>query len=171
MNEIEKNATDNSYLIVMCGSYSCAIPTSSVSEILPLPALAQPPQTPPIVAGFLDIGGTATIIVDLAVILGDAPSAPGFYWNIVRMRQDVPPMGYLVERAERVVRISGESIRNVSPDESLNGCVTGEFQDGEDCVHILDVEQILLAKERQVLERLQADYDRRVEMLSVEAPQ
>lgn len=132
-----------------------------------MPRIQRPPSAPAIVAGMVNVGGTPLIVVDLTMVLTGEPSRPGFYWNIVRLRHGTPPVGFLVAHADQVVSLNPDDVRAAPAGETLNDCIAGEFDHEGESVHLLDIDRILLERERQVLAALQSECNRRLEDLSV----
>lgn len=116
-------------------------------------------------AGFLDLGGTPVPVIDLARLLGlrngDAPPDDDPYRHVLlSARSDT---GLLVDRVEDVLRVTGDAVRPVSGEHTLNGCVVAELILGDSLVPVLAMERILTAEERS---RVAAMAEREAERLA-----
>lgn len=148
-------------VIFRCGDVRCALDRAAVSEIAPVTDFTVPPATPPMFAGFLNLGGEAVGVVDAARLFGVAPEAGAdpLYRHVLIVSDAQTPggrLGLLVDRVEDVRSARPEDVRASDPRDSLNGCVTGEIETVHGVVHLLEAERILLAAERARLAGLQA---------------
>lgn len=139
------------YLLLDVAGTPCALPRAAVGEILPLPDLFRPPASGAWLAGFLNLGGAAVPVVDLAQILGlrgETPE-PALHAHVVLGRgRDFGDLAYLVDRVADLVTVPAEAFRPVDPARSLNGCVAGAIARGDGLVHVLDPARLLSAEER-----------------------
>ena len=60
----------------------------------------------------------------------------------------------LVDRALDLVGVEEAALRPVESARSLNGCVAGEFAEGDRLVHLLSLDRILTLEERVRLDAL-----------------
>jgi len=137
-------------VVIAVGGVACALPQAAVRALLPLPHLDAPPGLPAPLAGFLNLGGTAVPVVDLARLLGLPPGEPHPYRHLVLLHGN---RALLVDRAADVLP-PGQPIRPVEPGRSLNGLNTGVLEVGDDAVHLLDPTRLLLAEEAATLDDL-----------------
>ena len=132
----------------------CALPRDSVRALLPLPRLDTPPGLPPPLAGFLNLGGTAVPVVELAPLLGLPPGEPHPYRHLVLLdRPSGPPIALLVDRVADVLP-PGQPVRPAEAGLSVAEVVTGAVDAGGDTVHLLDPARLLLTQEAAVLDAL-----------------
>ena len=133
-----------------------ALPAQRVRECLPLPALRQRPGLAPHVAGFLELGGAAHPVVDLAVLLGlrergAGPSleAGGLYRHLLLL----DAMALLVDRAMALAEPS-PAPSDLEADPWQHGCISRRLiVDGEP-VALLDPDRLLQDHERERLRLL-----------------
>jgi purine-binding chemotaxis protein CheW len=136
------------YLLLDVAGTPCALPRAAAGEILPLPDLYRPPACGAWLAGFLNLGGDAVPVVDLAQLLGlrgETPE-PALHAHVVLGRDR--SLAYLVDRVTDLVAVPADAFRPVDPDRSLNGCVAAAIARGERLVHALDPGRLLSAEER-----------------------
>ncbi|GGE41589.1 hypothetical protein GCM10007276_18700 [Agaricicola taiwanensis] len=150
----------NVFAVFEVNGTSCALRTDEVAEFLPLPRLSRPPSLPRMIAGFLNLAGTAIPVIDMDALLGssrDALAEPGPYAHLILTRPAAgqKTVALLVKRVSEVIS-SKEAPQPVSDDKTLNGCVSGIIEIGSRSVHILASERLLLEAERQELAALTA---------------
>ena len=138
-------------VLFRAGGTSCALPRAAVRALLPLPRLDAPPGLPAPLAGFLNLGGEAVPVLDLAPLLGLPPGSPGPYRHLILLAAG--PRALLVDRVEAVLP-AGAPLRPASDGTSLGGVVAGAVEAGEGTAHLLDPERLLLAEEAAILEAL-----------------
>lgn len=144
--------TAHAHVVFQIGAAQLALPLEAVIEVLPLPRLAQPPARPPVLEGFLDLGGMLLSVLRLDCLLG-LPSQPtGLYAHILRLRLDGAPVALLVERVVGIVAGGGEEARPVAGDQTFRGCVVAEFEHRGSPVHVLAAERLLSEHERSRIE-------------------
>ncbi|MFH5925811.1 chemotaxis protein CheW [Roseomonas xinghualingensis] len=148
------------------GGMSCALPRGVVRALLPLPRLDTPPGLPVPLAGFLNLGGKAVPVVELARLLGVPPGAPHLYRHLILL--DRPSAGQdeaLALLVDRVMDVApgGLPIRPVEADRSLGGIIAGEVEAAGGSVHLLDPARLLMAQEAAILDELSNQARRRLE--------
>jgi purine-binding chemotaxis protein CheW len=143
----------------VCGT-SCALRRDAVRELLPLPRLWRPPGTPRPVAGFFNLGGTAVPVLRLDVLFGlpTRKSTPqdDLYRHLILIPETAerPLTALLVDRVEDLTVAGPAQLSPVPEEDTLNGCVEAEVDLDGDLVHLLSLERILFAEERQALAEL-----------------
>ncbi|MBB5694619.1 chemotaxis protein CheW [Muricoccus pecuniae] len=135
------------------GSTDCALPRESVRALLPLPRLDAPPGLPAPLAGFLNLGGAAVPVLDLARLLGLEPGEPHPYRHLILLDRAGGPLALLVDRVAEVLP-AGLPLRAVEREASLGGVVTGMVEAEGRPVHRLDPDRLLLAQESAILDAL-----------------
>jgi purine-binding chemotaxis protein CheW len=143
----------------VCG-IACALRRNHVRELLPLPHLSRPPALPRPVAGFLNLGGTAVPVLRLDVLFGlerEADSRETELYRHLILLDDLSaagPSALLVDRVLDVVDCHEAQLSPVRPENTLNGCVEAEIEHEGRSVHLLSLERILFAEEKQALAEL-----------------
>ncbi|MBI0535832.1 chemotaxis protein CheW [Roseomonas sp. KE2513] len=141
------------------GGAVCALPRECVRALLPLPRLDAPPGLPEPLAGFLNLGGTAVPVVELARLLDVPQGQPHPYRHLILLNEDAgsgsDPLALLVDRVLDVLP-PGAPLRPVVPESSLNGLIIGNLEVGDLTASLLDTDRLLLAEEAAVLGALTA---------------
>jgi len=137
-----------------------------VRALLPLPRLDAPPGLPAPLAGFLDLGGAAVPVVELARLLGLPPGEPHPYRHLILLRDDaaarVTTLALLVDRVADVLP-AGLPRRPAAEGHSLGAVVTGAVEAGGRTLHLLDPARLLLAQEGAILDALSAQAQARLD--------
>jgi len=147
-------------IIFDVGGVDCALRRDAVRELLPLPRLWRPPGTPRPVAGFFNLGGRAVPVIRLDVLFGLEPpersSEAELYRHLVMVDglADSAPTALLVDRVHDLAEAAPQQLSPVAAQDTLNGCVEAEIDRPDGLVHLLSVERILFAEERQALAEL-----------------
>ena len=150
------------------GDHHCALRSTQVREVLPLPRLSRAPTLPPPLDGFVNLAGEPVAVLDLQQLLGLAPpSTPaedGLYAHLLLLNDAVQAeaVALRVTRAMDVVTLRAESLRPMDDASTLNGCVEAAFEHAGRFVHLLAAGRLLLAQERQVLDELRDAAARRL---------
>ena len=143
----------------------CALPVSAIREVVALPLLSRPPGLPSLLEGFLNLGGSAIPVLRLDRLFGLPDLVPGLYTPLLVLRQPEDRIALLVEAVRGIVTVQSADVRSVPGGDSFNDCVEGELTFGDDVVHLLSAERLLLEKERQCLAELQAVEQERLRSL------
>ncbi|MCB5175078.1 MULTISPECIES: chemotaxis protein CheW [Microvirga] len=139
---------------------ACALRRHSVKELLPLPRLWHPPGLPRPVAGFFNLSGAAVPVVRLDVLFGlqrrEGATEADLYRHLILIDKvtDSGPAAFLVDRVLDVTDVGEAQLSPVRPENSLNGCVEAEIDRNGRLVHLLSLERVLFAEEKQVLDEL-----------------
>ncbi|WP_207484045.1 chemotaxis protein CheW [Arenibaculum pallidiluteum] len=151
------------HTVLVVSGRSCALPVSAVREILPYAALSAPPGLPSLLAGFLDLAGTAVAVVRTARLFELPEPPPDTSTALVLLRAAAAPTALLVDRVVDVRAVTEEARRPISPGMSLAGCVVAEADLDGVPTAILAAERILMREEEALLAELQAAAQRRLD--------
>jgi purine-binding chemotaxis protein CheW len=132
-----------------------ALPLRAVQEVVPLASLSQPPGLPSVLAGFLNLGGTAVAVVRLDRLFGLPDQPVGLYTPLLILRQVDPPIALLVDRVSEILTIPQEAILPLRENHSFNDCAEGVATVGARVILLLSAQRILLDKEQQCLAEFQ----------------
>ncbi|HEX3727649.1 MAG TPA: chemotaxis protein CheW [Pirellulales bacterium] len=139
-------------LIFSLGGQHYGLGLDSILEVLPMPWLARPPATPQVLAGFLNLGGTALPVVRLGGLFGLAEPTFQLYTPLIVARFQQSSFAILVE--------SVQGIASFDPRTSMpfvqHDCAAGLVTLGDKNVVLLAIERLLRAHERQRLSELTA---------------
>ncbi|MCJ2130497.1 chemotaxis protein CheW [Methylobacterium sp. E-045] len=143
------------FLILDVAGTACALARTCVSEVLPLPRLHRRSATAGMLAGFLNLGGAAVPVIDLARLLGlsEAAADPD---DVDRhlVLDAARSTAFLVDRAEALVVVPDSEIQPADETRSLNGCVVAGFERGRGHVDVLSLARLLTQEERVRLDAL-----------------
>jgi purine-binding chemotaxis protein CheW len=132
-----------------------ALPLREVQEVVPLASLSQPPGLPSVLAGFLNLAGTAVPVVRLDRLFGLPDQSTGLYTPLLILRHVDPPIALLVDRVSEILAIAAETILPLRENHSFNDCAEGVVTVGEQVILLLSAQRILLDKEQQCLAEFQ----------------
>ncbi len=141
--------------------HSFALKLASISEIVPMAALSRPPLLPPILEGFLNLGGTPVPVLRLAVLLGLPQDPLELYTPLVILRGKLP-MALLVKSVTGIVSASTAMLAPLSEASSFNGCVEGQLHLNGEAIHFISTERLLLEKEQRMVRGFQEIETRRL---------
>jgi len=131
----------------------CALDLGKVREILPTAELSAPPGMPDLLAGFLNLGGTAVPVLRLGRLFQMPVKEPGLYEHLILLR-DSRPLALLVDRVDEVRTCSEDALRPVGEKNSFNDCVQSQFTHKDRTIHVLALDRLLLKEEEARLTEL-----------------
>lgn len=151
------------YLLFRAGG-TFALHLSAVREILPYAALTRPPMTASFVAGTINVGGQAIVVLNLGALLGCDMDAPDLQSHMIHLADPSFPMALLVERTLTTIGVGAVSVSEVPEAASFNGLVAAELRRGDEPVaYLLNADALLTEEEsRRIAEfsvRAQARLD------------
>jgi len=152
------------------GGQAYALPLREVQEILPLALLSRTPGLPSLLAGFLNLGGTAVPVLRLDQLFELPELTPGRYTPLVLLRAPDSPLALLVEKVSRIVSVAEEAILSVPENQSFNDCVEGIATLDGHLLLLLSAERILSEKEQQCLAEFQDREQARLRALEEPSP-
>lgn len=155
-------------VIFDAGEHRCALESTAVRALLPLPRLWRPPSLPRVIEGYADIGGSAVPVVALARLFAPAlpgqGAAPSVYSHLILTDGEAPregPVAFLVDRVVELRRVAAADLTEAKDRDSLNGCVGAEAEIDGRLVHVLEKSRLLLAEEASALADLDREAERR----------
>jgi purine-binding chemotaxis protein CheW len=166
------------------------LPIEAVREIVPLAQLTRPPSLPSLVAGFLNLGGTAVAVVRLSQLFELPAQPPGLYTPLVVLQSGGVPKALLVDEVLRVAAIAEPEIVPIAEAFCFNDCALGmttleisarrserttsqrttSQRTATMHVVLLSAERLLSAQEERRLAELSAIETERLAMLREDAP-
>lgn len=114
-------------------------------------SLQTPPGLPSILAGILNLRGTAVAIVRLERLFRMAESQLGLHTPLIILRNRNRPFGLLVPAVSQIISIAPGQVLQTSEDDTFNGCAVGTTNHGAELIHVLSPEQILLENEQHIV--------------------
>jgi purine-binding chemotaxis protein CheW len=133
-----------------------ALPLHFVREILPMAWLSRPPGLPPVLAGFLNLRGTAVPVVRLAYLLGLVEPPPGLYTPLIHVRCHDTPLLLLVDAVVGIFPFDESEVVPLHQNRCFNNCAVGLMTCGQTTVVLLSEERLLREEERIRLGELAA---------------
>lgn len=143
-------------LVFQLAGQSYALPISAVSEIVPLAQLSQPPALPPVLAGFLNLGGVATPVVRLARLLGVTEQPVELYTPLIILRNTGSPLALLVDRVLGIDSLGACDVAPIGEAYCFNDCAEGLLTLNGSRVVLLSEHRLLRRQEEQRLAELAA---------------
>ena len=131
-----------------------ALPVVAVSEIVSLAQLSQPPGLPPVLAGFLNLGGAAIPVVRLARLLGLPEQPVGLYTPLILLRSAGSPLALLVDAVRSIELIDEQAVVPVGENYCFNDCAEGLVTLGESRIVLLSEQRLLREQEQRRIAEL-----------------
>lgn len=142
-----------------------AINLESVREVLPVSLLSHPPGTPPILQGFLNLGGEAIPVLSPKRLFQLKDSPPAAYSHLIILKRAETPLAILVDRAVGTAKTAQSSLMPVGQDHSFNDCVEHDVRIGTQTVHVLSIERLLIKEEESRIAQLHSMEQTRLHQL------
>jgi purine-binding chemotaxis protein CheW len=146
------------------------LPLADLREVVPMAELSRPPGLPLLLAGLLNLGGTAVPVLRLDRLFGLPEITPGLYTPLLLLRGGDPPLALLVERVSRIASLPPEAVLPVPAHQAFNDCAEGVTTLDGHVVVLLSAERLLLEKEQQCLAELQDQEEARLRELEGARP-
>jgi len=118
--------------------------------------LARPPGLPPLVEGFLNLRGEVVPVLRLERLFGVAAKPPELHTPILVLRGSGGALAWMVDRVSEVTEIPEARLTPVRGEHCWNECTRAQTRLGDQVVHVLDPDRLLLEAERQRLAELRA---------------
>jgi purine-binding chemotaxis protein CheW len=144
-----------SLLLFHLGGQAYGLPLREVEEILPLATLSCPPNLPSILAGFLNLGGTAVPVLRLDRLFELPAVSPARYTPLVLLRNADYRLALLVDEVSRILTVAENALVPIGAQQSFNDCVEAVATVDDHVVLLLSAQRILLEKEQQCLAEFQ----------------
>jgi len=141
-------------LIFHSSGFDCAFPLEAVREIVPMAQLSSPPCMPPVLAGFLDLRGTAIPIVRMDRLLDLPEQAAGLHTPMIVLRGALSPIGILVDSVRGIVTVTSAQMLDIPENRTFQGCAKAAIELDGDVIHLLSAAALLNSNE----DRMLADY-------------
>jgi len=149
-------------LVFHSSSQECAFPLNDVQEVVPMAQLSSPPGLPSLLAGFLDLSGTAIPILRLEKLFNLPEQPAGLHTPLIILRGGGIPCGFLVGGVRRIARAKASSFLRLPENQVFHDCATAAVEIDGKTVHVLSPARILIENERQALAEFQAMAQKRL---------
>ena len=167
---LPRTATARRVIVFSVAGQIYAIDLEEVREIVPLPLLTRPPGLPSMLAGFLNLAGSAIPVVRLDRLFGLPQQVPGLYTPLLILSNSDYRVALLVEKVHEIAFVAPENIVPVQENHALNDCAEGVTMLHEQMVLLLSAERLLLEKEQHCLAELQALEQKRLDDVQGASP-
>jgi chemotaxis signal transduction protein len=152
----QRVSRQRSILLFHLGDQAYGIPLHAVQEVVLMPELARPHNSPAMLAGSSLFG---------------LPEQPiKLYTPIVVLRHPDYHLALVVEKMSRIVSLSENAFMPVPGKHSLNGCIEGVATIAGQSIFLLSPQRILFEKEQQYLAELQDREQARLRELEESIP-
>lgn len=152
-------------LVFQLAGEECAIPAEAVAQVAPMAALARSPGLPPVLEGFLNVGGAAVPVVRLDRLFGVEAKPPGLYAHLVILKGGGESFALLADRVLDLVRVPQEAFRPLPEGGTFNQCATAELDLNGRTIHMLSPDRLLLEREKQAIAAFRDTAQRYIEEL------
>jgi purine-binding chemotaxis protein CheW len=110
---------------------------------------------PPLLEGFLNLGGTAVPVLRLDRLFHLTEVSSGLYSMLLIIRAGDHLRGLLVDNVSDIIFVSEKDLLPIREKQAFNDCAQAEVAVNGCLVHLLDAERILLEQERNSLAEFQ----------------
>jgi purine-binding chemotaxis protein CheW len=124
--------------------------------------LLTPPGLPSLIAGLLNLRGTAVPIIRIDRLFGAAESPPGLYTPLIILRDTDRPLGVLVSAVDEILTVPEADLVEAGPGATLNGCNIAGAQVQGRTIHLLSTKRLFEESERRVLAEFQVQAQARL---------
>jgi purine-binding chemotaxis protein CheW len=143
------------YLLFHVAGQAYGLPLGQLREVVPMAELSRPPGLPSLLAGFLNLAGTAVPVLRLDRLFGLPEVVPGLYTPLLVLRGPELPLALLAEQVSRIASVPPEAALPLPAHQAVNDCADGVATLDGRVVVLLSAERLLLEKEQQCLAELQ----------------
>lgn len=165
-----ENSDTTPLLIFQAGGKRYALPVNDVRELMHMAQLSTPPGMPDILAGFLNLRGTAIPIVRIHPLLGLEDGPPGMYSALIILHGTEYPLGLLVDEVVEISSPAVDSHQGLRSSASFNGCSEWALETEGSLIPLLIPGRLLLEQERRGLAALQEVAQKRLSNMEVCRP-
>jgi len=151
-------------LVFRLAGQLAAIPLAEVESVMPMAHLERPPGMPSAVDGILNLGGSAVPVWRLDRLLRLPGKPPGLYSMLIVLKGVADcRTAMLVDRVSEILSVPETALLPVAAKDSFNGCAQVGVSVKGQVVHLLSMPHVLLRREREALNELQAAAQQRLQ--------
>ncbi len=132
----------------VCGRF-CALPTTTVKEVMLLPELSKPPGLFSLVEGILNLGGQVIPVLRLDRLFGLPEIRLGLYTPVLLLKGMGVPLALLVDQVTEVVEPGAGSFARKIKEDAFSKYLAGKVIHKDSTIHIIDPQKIILEGERR----------------------
>lgn len=160
----------HSYLTFRLSGLQFALALGVVREVAPHCALGRPPGCPPVLEGVLNLAGEAVPVLRLDRLLALPESAARVDSRLVIVADAKGKLALLVDEVVGILELAAGQFLPVSAGDTFNGCVSAQAEFGSEPLYVLNLERLLLNREREAMRHF-IGLERQRSRLLAEAPQ
>jgi purine-binding chemotaxis protein CheW len=149
-------SSQSQFLVLESSGESYAVPIHKAREIAPIAELLAVPGGSRLLAGFLNLHGTAIPVIRIEPPNAKPVAPPGLHARILILVNGGCPLGILVDAVREIVDATEEAITERNSDYVFGACVTGTIESGRCKIPVLSTERLLLESEQRKIAEFQA---------------
>lgn len=128
-------------LFAVEGGQRFGINVFKVREVIEVPAIRRHPGAHPYICGVAHVRERTIPVIDLAVVLGRAPSPLRGYVIVTEFNRSV--QGFLVAAVERILNLNWDDVLPPPDSAGRRGFLTAVARVDDELLEVLDVEKVL----------------------------
>ena len=152
----DRSPAAHSYLTFRLSGVRFGVDLTAVREVAPYCLLSRPPSRPPFVEGLLNLRGSAVPVLRLELLLALPESRPGLSSLLVVLRDAEQSVALLADEVSSIREVSLAEQLPAPEGATFNGCVEATAADGDETLHLLSPERLLVLREREALAHFRA---------------
>lgn len=145
----QRPSTGRHVLVFRVAGQAYGVPLSIVKEIVSMPLLSQPPGLPSVLAGFLNLAGSAVAVIRLDHLFAASKQTTRLYTPLLILHNVGLPLAVIVEDVVGIVVVADSAILPLPDNSSFNKCAVGVATVDAFHIIILSPGQLLLRAEQQ----------------------
>jgi purine-binding chemotaxis protein CheW len=143
-----------------------ALPLGVMREVALFCALERPPSCPPVLEGLLNLGGEAVPVLRLDRLLKLPEITPGVGSRLLIVADAKGPFALLVDEVMGMEEPEADRILPVAASDTFNGCIAAQLQSGTETLSLLNLERLLVRREREVIFHFASEEQQRARLLT-----
>jgi len=164
-----KNKDDLHVLLFQVAEIWMGFPVQCVREVFHKASLILSPKTPSFLEGFLNLGGTAIPVLNLARLFDLPEKQDHLYTPFIITQTGSSIMGFQVEAVSGIVAICRQHLLSVGEQKAFNDCVEYLAELDEKRIHLLSMDKILIEQETRAVAQFRQMAQERVSRISMTA--
>ena len=129
-------------VVLRLGNREYGLAAEVVVQVLRMVAIRPLPESPPWIAGVVNLRGRTTPMVDLRMRLGLPARAPGPADHIVVVRSGDTTLGLVVDAVLEVLEVGDGEVEPPADAAGLGGVIAAVARPGDRLILVLDVDRM-----------------------------
>ena len=129
-------------VVLRLGDREYGLATEVVVQVLRMVAIRPVPESPPWIAGVVNVRGRTTPMVDLRIRLGLPARAPGPADHIIVVRAGGTTLGLIVDAVLEVLEVGEGEVEPPADAAGPSGVVAAVARPGDRLILVLDVDRM-----------------------------